>query len=53
MHEGTRDKEPGEVPLYVESVDITELIPGRLNDAQFDAALLRNFLNSFNNRFMF
>ena len=38
-----------EVPLYVDSIEIAEYAPRRLSDAQLEAAVLRNFLNVFNN----
>jgi CheY-like chemotaxis protein len=50
MHEGAADKVSDEASLYVGSVDIGEIIPSSLHEARLEAAVLRSFLNVFNNQ---
>jgi len=44
-----QDKPSEETSLFVDAVEITELAPRTLYEAQMEAAALRNFLNVFNN----
>jgi CheY-like chemotaxis protein len=49
LHEHAPSKGTDEGSLYVDSVEIAEFVPTSLCDAQLEAAVLRSFLNVFNN----
>lgn len=49
MHDPAPDEGTADPPLYVDSIEIRELVPRRLGEAQLQSAVIRNFLNAINN----
>ena len=49
MREPAPGRDIDEASLYVDSVEIAEFVPSSPYETQLEAAVLRNFLNVFNN----